>query len=233
MKLDNNNLNYIKNVVETAQLVGIDNIIIEPGKVRAINDEKTVVLCQEDNVPDLPFNSVGLNRINVFLSRLEIARTQDNFAVSVVTDDDGEFARSFTMTGKGFKVDYRCANPKTIHAPKRVNDELIYRINLTADAVQMLQKGQAAMGSDVVSFIYADGSVSLQFIDTNLDKFTLTFTDDVVKKSDAPDTFTHKYPIKILLPLFKKDPDGYFQIGRKGMLNIVINSLNIFVLPQV
>ncbi|KKM05981.1 hypothetical protein LCGC14_1748570, partial [marine sediment metagenome] len=153
MKLDLESLAYIRNVVETGQMVGIDNIIIEPDRVRAINDDKSVVLFQDENVPDMPFTSVGLNRIGVFLSRLEVARTQDNFAVDVKTDDNNEFARGFTMTGKGFKVDYRCANPKTIAAPKKINDEMMYQITLTPQAVYMLQKGQSAMGSDVVSLI--------------------------------------------------------------------------------
>jgi len=137
MKIDNDTLTYIRNVVETGQMVGIDEVIIETGKVRAINDEKSVVLFQEENVPEMQFN-VGLNRINVFLSRLEVARTQENFAVNVLTDDNDEFARSFTMTGKGFKVDYRCANPKTIRAPKAIADELVREIQLTPQAVYML-----------------------------------------------------------------------------------------------
>jgi len=227
MKIDNDTLTYIRNVVETGQMVGIDDVIIETGKVRAINDEKSVVLFQDENVPEMQFN-VGLNRINVFLSRLEVARTQENFAVSVLTDDNGEFARSFTMTGKGFKVDYRCANPKTIRAPKAIADELVHEIQLTAQAVYMLQKGQSAMGSDMVSLICNEEGISFEFVDANDDKFTHQFTSE-----GSSETFTYKYPIKILLPLFKHDAESTFKIGRKGMLNIVVNNLNIFVLPQV
>ena len=232
MKLDSETLTYIKNVVETGQMVGIDNVIIESGNVRAINDEKSVVLFQEENVPEMNFN-VGLNRIGVFLSRLEVARTQDNFTVNVKTDDDGVFARSITMTATGFKVDYRCANPKTIAAPKKINDEMIYRIELTPQAVYMLQKGQTAMGADVVSLISNNEGVTFEFVDVNSDKFTHTFTERIAMNAGANNTFTYKYPIKILLPLFKHDAESTFQIGRKGMLNIVVNNLNIFVLPQV
>jgi hypothetical protein len=227
MRLDTDSLNYIKNVVETGQMIGIDNVIIESGQVRAINDEKSVVLFQEENVPDLGFN-VGLNRVGVFLNRLEVARTQENFSVSIKTDDSGEFARSFTMTGTGFKVDYRCANPKTISAPKKINDELLHEIDLTAQAVYMLQKGQTAMGADVVSLICNGEGITFQFVDGNDDKFSHTFTTE-----GSNDSFTYKYPIKILLPLFKHDVENSFKIGRKGMLNIVVNNLNIFVLPQV
>ena len=227
MKLDTDTLNFIKNVVETGQMVGIDNVIIEANKVRAINDEKSVVLFQEENVPDMNFN-VGLNRVAVFLNRLEVARTQENFAVEVKTDDSAEFARSFTMTGKGFKVDYRCANPKTIAAPKKVNDEMLHEIELTPQAVYMLQKGQTAMGADVVSLICNGEGITFEFVDGNDDKFSHKFTSE-----GSSETFTYKYPIKILLPLFKHDAENKIRIGRKGMLNVVVNNLNIFVLPQV
>lgn len=227
MRLDTEELNYIKNVVETGQMIGIDNVIIESGQVRSINDEKSVVLFQEENVPDLGFN-VGLNRVGVFLNRLEVARTQENFSVSVKTDDNGDFARSFTMTGTGFKVDYRCANPKTISAPKKINDEMLHEIELTPHAVYMLQKGQTAMGSDVVSLICNNEGITFQFVDGNDDKFSHRFTTE-----GSEESFTYKYPIKILLPLFKHDTENSFRIGRKGMLNIVVNNLSIFVLPQV
>lgn len=227
MKLDTDTLNYIRNVVETGQMIGIDNVIIETGHVRAINDDKSVVLFQDENVPDFNFN-VGLNRVAVFLNRLEVARTQENFAVDVVIDDNNEFARSFTMTGKGFKVDYRCANPKTIAAPKKVNDEMLHKIDLTPQAVYMLQKGQTAMGADTVSLICNEEGITFQFTDGNDDKFSHTFTSE-----GSSETFTYKYPIKILLPLFKHDAENTFIIGKRGMLNIVVNTLNIFVLPQV
>ncbi|KKL28756.1 hypothetical protein LCGC14_2371970 [marine sediment metagenome] len=232
MKLDSASIAYIKLVVETAQLVGIDDLIIEPNKVRAMNEEKTVVIFQEKDVPDMVFNSVGLNRIGVFLNRLEVAKTQDNFAVEVITDENNEFARSIKMSAKGFKVDYRCANPKTIGAPRKLSEEWIYNIELTPQAVYMLQKGQAAMSTDRVSLINNDNGATFEFSDINSDKFSHTFTKRVSMIEGTNESFTYKYPIKVLLPLFKYDPEGSFEIGRRGMLKIVVNNLNIFVLPQ-
>ena len=234
MKLDQQSLAYITNVVNTARLVDIDDVIIEPGKIRAINEDKTVVLLQDENVPEMPFNSIGLNRINVFLSRLGIAKTQEDFAVTVQVDDNNEFARGLVMSGKGVKVDYRCANPRTIQAPKNVNDTLTYRIRITPEAVYLLEKGRTAMGADTVSLISNDKGVTFELIDVNSDKFSHTFTDEVETLSDEADTtFVHKYPVAILLALFKDNPEGTFSIGKKGILSIVVNHLNIFVLPQV
>lgn len=234
MNLDKQSLAYITNVVNTARMVDIDDVIIEPGKVRAIDENKTVVLFQDEDVPEMPFNSIGLNRINVFLSRLGIAKTQENFAVTVQVDDNNQFARGLVMSGKGIKVDYRCANPRTIQAPKNVNDTLVYRIKITPEAVYLLEKGRAAMGADTVSVISNDKGVTFELIDVNSDKFSHTFTKEVeTLLDDAETTFVHKYPVATLLALFKDNPEGTFSIGKKGILNIVVNHLNVFVLPQV
>ena len=233
MKLTQDLIDFIENVVKTGQSVNIDNVIIEPDMVRAIDDDRTVVLFQNTDVPEMPFGSVGLNRIGVFLSRLEIAKTRDNFNVDVTVDDDEEYARSITMKGTGLKVDYRCANPATIQAPRQINDNLVYSIQLNAEAVSLLQKGQVAMGSETVSISCNDG-VSFELTDVNSDVFSHTFAPDVDLLDDSANpTFSHRYPVKTLLALFKQNPEGTFSIGEKGILNINVNGLDIYVLPQV
>lgn len=233
MKLTQDLIDYVETVIKTAQSIGIDNVIIEPDMVRAIDDARTVVLYQNKDVPDMPFGSVGLNRINALLTRLEIAKTQDNFTVDVVAADDEDYAHFITMKGTGTKIDYRCANPTTIQAPRQINDNLVYRIQMNAEAVSLLQKGQSAMGSETVSIISDDG-VSFELTDVSSDTFKHTFAPDVdILDEDASPSFTHRYPVKTLLALFKQNPDGYFEIGEKGILSINVNGLDIYVLPQV
>jgi len=234
MKLDTDEIAYIQKVVRTAQMVNIDNIIIEPDRVRAIDEDKTVVLFQEQDVPDMGFGSIGLNRISVFTSRLDIAKTQEGFTIEAENPDEGEFARSLTMKAKGVKIDYRCANPTTVQAPRQVNDELKFSVPLNAEAVVMLQKGQAAMSAETVTIVSNSKGVAFEIVDINNDVFSYTFTDDVEALGDGTDTnFAHRYPIKILIPLFKHNYEGSFSIGQKGILNISVDGLNLFVLPQV
>ena len=244
MKLDAETINYINKVVKTASLIGIDNIIIEPGRVRAMDEAKTVVILQNENVPDMPFGSVGLNRISVFQSRYDIARVQDKFTMEAIeasaqlqqedgTQAEAPIARALTMKGKGVKIDFRCANPTTISAPRVINDKAINRVQLTGDAVLLLQKGQAAMGADTVTIISNEG-VSFEFTDVNNDVFKYTFADDVEPLDGNTDTkFAHRYPAKTLLSLFKHNPTGTFDVGKSGTLSLEINGLTVTVLPQV
>lgn len=234
MKLTNNLITFIENVVKTGLSVNIDNVIIETDTVRAIDDNRTVVIFQDTNVPEMPFSSIGLSRVPVFLSRLDIAKTQDQFTVDVTIDDDDDYARSLTMKGTGTKIDYRCSNPANMQAPRQINDTLVYRVQLNAETVSLLQKGQGAMGSEIVSIIGCEDGVSFELADINNDIFKHQISSDVqLLDSDASETFSHRYLLKTLLALFKQNPDGSFDIGEKGILNIKINDLDLYVLPQV
>jgi hypothetical protein len=236
-KLTKEILDYIETVVGVARTAGIDNIIIEKDKVRAIDDDKTVVMFQDEDVPALPFGTIGLNRIGVFSSRYDITKAAKDFSVDATIDDSNtsepSFVRSLLLKGKGIKIDYRCANPKNISAPKALSDTISHRVKMTGDAVQMLAKGQAAMGAEEVSFIGSDDGVVLEMSDVNSDVLSYKFADvvDLENGAKAPD-FTHKYPIKTIVPLFKQNPDGYFYLTTRGMMKVTVNNINVFVLPR-
>ena len=233
MKLDDETLGYIQTVVNTAVMVGIDNIIIEEGMVRAIDENKTVVIFQDENVPTPVFGAVGLNRIGVFTSRFDIIKSRDDASIEVTVDDDRGFARSLMMRSKGIKVDYRCANPSTIQAPRQINDVMKYQVPLTGEAVMLLQKGQSAMGADTVSIISNDNGVAFELADINNDVFSHIFTQDVKALNGDKTTFAHRYPVKTLLAMFKSNAEGDFFIGGKGMLKFMVNGLDVYVIPQV
>lgn len=234
MKLDTASLAYIQNVVETASLVHIDNIIIEPGKVRAADTDRTIVLLQTKDVPSMSFGSIGLNRLDIFTSRYEIAKICDNLEVEVVMDDKNEFARALIMKGNGAKIDYRCANPATLqNIPKSANDIVKYRIKMTPEAVLLITRGISAMKADEIELIGDKDGVSFKMEDVNKDVFTYKFSDDIQAVDDGTVAkFAHRYPIKNLLILFKQRPDSYFHITSRGVIKIAVNNLDLYIPPR-
>ena len=90
------------------------------------------------------FGSIGMNRLDIFVSRYELLRTQEKFSVEVDIDEDAGCVRSIIMKAKGTKIDYRCAKPAGIKAPRQINDTLKHRVRLNADSVVLLQKASAA-----------------------------------------------------------------------------------------
>jgi hypothetical protein len=233
MKLDAITISYIQTVVKTAKLVNIDNVIIEPGMVRAYDQENGVIILQDKDVPEMPFGSIGMTRLDIFVSRYDLLRTQDKFSIEVDIDEDAKCVRGIIMKAKGTKIDYRCMKPQNIKAPRQVNDTLKHRVKLNGDSVVLLNKAVAAMSSpEFVTLISNDG-VSLELSDINNDKFNHTFMEKVETLTpDASGKFAHRYFVKTLLPLLKQDSNGHFDVGAKGILAFYVNNLTVHVLPQ-
>ena len=219
--------------MKTAKLVDIESVIIETDLVRAINDDNTVVLFQDENVISLPFGSIGMTRLDSFTSRYDIASSHDNFTVEATIRDKENFVSSIMMKSKGIKVDYRCGDPSKMRAPRQINDEMLFEVQLNSDAVTLLQKGFASMKSEEVTIISNDDGVSFEMADINNDVLKHTFATSATPLTNESNTkFAHRYPTKILIALFKQNTDGTFCIGKKGMLSYTINGLTLYVLPQ-
>lgn len=235
MKLTQPIIDKIQNITQVAQLVGIDSVIIEKEMVRAINDEKVVMIFHSEDI-DLPFGAIALNRLSSFASRLELAQAGEKFEIEAVTGTDEEYAKSLVMKNKKSKIEYRCANPSVIKAPRQIQDTMKVQVTLTPSDVNTLAKAVSAMGADMVEIISDSKGAQFKMTDINKDAFTHDIT-DLVKavagsKEDAIN-FTWRYPAKILLQIFKKQPDSTFMIGTNGLLNIAVSGINLFIIPQV
>ena len=253
MDLSIDTLTFIQSVLKTAKLVKIQNVIIEPGKIRAMDDAQTVVIFQTINIPEMEFGSIGLNRIDVFMSRFDIIRTTSGFVIEATTAgmdpsigydkydlkqkniDPPMWAKSIKMTGKNTNIDYRCTNPSLMKAPKSRNDDAKYLIKMNNEAFNMIQKGKTAMQSELISFVGTAKGVFIHLTDINGDVLKYKFSDKIetVNKTDiSVPTFQYNYNIETLLPIFKQDPEVNFNITHKGFLVVNINGLDIFLAPR-
>jgi hypothetical protein len=235
MKLDANTITYIQNVVKTAKLVNIDSFIIEPNLVRGLAADNSAVIVHSKDVPDMPFGSIGMNRLDIFTARFEVLKTQPNFSMEVDIDADQKCVRSIIMKAKGSKVDYKCARPAAIKAAKQLHETFKHRVVVNAESVVLLHKAVAAMSSpEHVTLISNSDGVSLELCDINNDVFKHTFMDKVETLTpDANGKFAHRYFVKTLLPLLKQNANGQFDVGMKGTLAFNVNGITTYVLSQV
>ncbi len=254
MNVDAQSLLFIQNVVKTAKVFKIQNIIIEPGKVRGMDDDQTVVIYQDQNVPNMVFGSIGLNRLDVFSSRFDIIRATAGFNIEVGTMGDDSsvgfdkfdnkdkhkagvkspmWAKTVAMTGLNTSIDYRCANPSIIKAPKSRADVNRYLLAMTENAFTMIMKGKSAMDSDFVTIKGNTKGVQLLVTDDNGDSLKYKFGDDIVCLIPGEEfpNFSFNYPIEKLIPLFKPNPDTGFHITEKGFLVGCLNELDIYIAP--
>lgn len=228
-------VDLIANTIETAQLAGIESLIIEPKMIRGINEQKSAVLIETSNVISTLPAPTALTRLSAFMSRYTVAKTQDDLTIDLDIDTANQFVRSFTFNSSKLKVEYRCANPNQISAPKQVNDPSIYQVEMPAEAVVFLQKGQSAMGAENVLFAYDDTQVFFEMTDIGGDPFRYVFATDVqpMKKGGTIKPFAFKYPYKIIHTLLKHNVNPYIEFGQKGVLSIVANGLTFYILPAV
>lgn len=232
MKLDTPTINYIVNILRVCKVLDIDSVIIEPGKIRGMHPDKTVALIHADNVPALPFGSIGLSRLADLQSRLDIASSQEGFFVDVVVKPETAYAFSLTIKAKGTKIDYRCADPIRIEAKRTLNDVMQSKVTLNENVVTMLQKGISAMHAAKVTLLSNSEGVSFELVDVSNDVFKYAFPEPVESLVGETDVkFAHKYNAKLLLSVIKDNPTGTFEVGAGGALKILVSGLTVYLAP--
>lgn len=230
MKLNEQDIKFIEKTTKTAKIIGIDSVIIEPERIRAIDEERSVFILHKQDIPNLTFDSIGINRTDLLLSRLEIAREGSNFYGECKIDESSGYVRKLTFGSKGTKVDYLCANPSSIKAPKNINDQNAFKFKIDSDAINMMQKGLAAMGSENVTFIYND-KVFFEMVDINNDVFSYDISDHCECIGEE-EKFAFKFPAKKLLSLLKNYSDEQIWITEQGIMNIKVNDIDVFILQR-
>jgi len=232
MQLTENDLTFIERVVRTAISMDIESIIIEPNKVRAVDNKKTVVIFSElDNKTS--FGTLGLNKLGQFIATYDTVSVEDNFLAQAIMED--EFVRGIKMTSTNSTSEYRCANPAAITAPHVINDLMIYQFELTPEAFSTLQKIGTSLGAEQVQFIGDENGVRFELASTTGDTFSHNVANSYTytERDGGTDAgFSHKYLVKTILALFKQKQDSDIYIGKRGILCYVLNGMNIYVLPQ-
>jgi hypothetical protein len=234
MKLTSEIIETIKCMIDAANVAKITNIILEKNLIRGIDDKNTVIIWHNHDIKDLPFEAIGINRLDVFTPRLRLVYDQPNFGVDAVVSERDKSVTQLVMKCQGTKVDYRCANPKIVKAPKAKNDIMRYSAKITPETVQFLTRSEAAMKMDFLTLISNPDGVKFEIVDTNGDVLSHTFDGKAENIEGEEDfAFVCRYPMHLVLSLFKKVTDGIFYVGKRGMLKVTINGIDLYVLPQV
>lgn len=235
MKLEKEEIVQLQSILTAAQVIGVDDIVIEPDKIRAMDEKKTVVIFHQSDIPQFGFGSLGLTRINSFMKRVDIVKSQENFIIDTMESQDGSWVQSLLLKAKGTKIQHNCNKPEIIQVPKQIGDAMTYQLHLNAEGVMMLQKGRDAMkGNENVIIQSNSDGVCFKFSDDSGDNFTYTFADEVVNINGGKGTdFITKLPTKTLLSMFKTNTEGTIEIGGKGTLKFNVEGFDVYVLPRI
>jgi hypothetical protein len=246
MKLSQESVRNLKTLLQTVSLVKIDRLIIESGKIRGVDDDQTVVIVSDQNVPDFNGATVGLNRLSILANRIGLFDANEDFSVEAVEapsrdNEGGTDISAFKLAAKGSKFEYRTARAGAIKAPKMLNDTFVWAVTVPVDAIKIAISAANTMGSDQIALVSkSSGEVLFEIVDgSTQDSFTTKIADEAVwlpEDEDQPvQSFVNYYAVKALMPLLKAasaQGDVVLLVGEEGMLQITVNNYTLTLLPR-
>lgn len=239
MKLSTDSIYRLDQLIQTALVAGLKKIVIEPGKIRGIDEKQSVVIITDQGVPDLGTHQIGINRVDQLFARLNLVKAQGDLVIEATVAANGTDISILDISAGKTKAQFRCASVEAVKGvPKSINDTHVWEIKVKNRHVPVLASGAGAMNSDTITIASKDGqTVSFECIDANKDIFT-TDAEDAPKwiGEGTPGTsFCKKYPTKTLLSLLKEatktEETVTMKIGDGGILSLKVNKLDFSVIP--
>lgn len=240
-KMSNGALQLLNDAITVATILGIERVVIDNHSLRGESqDNGTMLLFPFPQGTELEFGAMGISRVPVLRARMRLLGDEGIVTPEYKVRDSGEkFIFRLGLSKSRTKIDFKCADPAQIRAPKAFNDPEHFGFSVSAEDITMMLAAKTAMQADTVSFISSDsktvsysvhaseGDVLAHELDTSLD-----IKEDV-------DTFTFSYKTKILFPVLKeimdvaKDGNVDIVITRRGILKIEVKDIPIYVFPEV
>lgn len=235
----------IASAVRYCSLLKIDSLLIDKTGIRAKQDETAVYLIEPGDFSFLEFDTLFINRVSSLQSRLNMyhmSKIEYEMYLDIKELDNGENIAATIMIvgiskGRDTTVKFNCSNPALGgRLPKRVNDGDLVSFTFEKDSLQVLNRGVSAMGAQFFNVFSEDGgSVVAEVKDIEGDVLTHTLSNQYEKLGEESEDFTFNYDFKIILPLLReacKENDTEIILTSRGIMNLNINGLNMYIFPE-
>lgn len=242
-KLNYETIDFLKNLVQTCYVCGIDSVVVEQDKIRGQSEDSSrgIFLLETQTIPDfIPFETIGIGRVKTLRTRMSLL--DDNIQVSYDTterDNRDELVTKLILKNKHTKIDFSCTDPKMIRSPQKFNDPIYYGFDISEETLLVMSKAFAAINTKQISFSTGeDNNVEFRASDVEADMFVHIVSDEYTIDDNAgADNFYFSYSIKYVLPLFKAAMDMdrklHVNISKRGIMKIRVNGFSVFVLPEL
>lgn len=240
MKLTDPVITSIDSLLSVLDTLGIEKLIIEPGKIRAIDERKTLGTITNQNVPDLSGKTLAVSRVKALKARISLAKAQGPVAITASFDQSGNSVTMLEVAAGRSKSQFRCASADAVKVPKTFNDKPAFEVLISNKLIPLLSQADAAMATDAITIASKDATaVTLELVDSNKDVYTF----DVEKPATSlnpgktANSFVFKYPSKALTGLLKEaaktaTDEVKLSVGEQGILLIDVGGYQFFTLPQ-
>lgn len=235
MKLKNEDIIALKNVLAVCNIGAIDGILIEDGVIRGINETKTFAIISRMNVPEFS-KKIGLTRLSVLKARLDVFVNKE-VAINAVESSRNEISSIEISSGKS-KVQFRCTSTAFFNkkVPITINDTTEFAFILRPDDCKSILDAVRVMSAkQVIMQINAEENVvSFEMIDDCNEVFRIDVDTEVITDTDSRSS-VHCYTSDVFCNVLKnsKGEDLPVLIGAKGTLKVVVLGHEVILLPQV
>ena len=237
MKLSAQTIASVDNLLTTLNTIGIEKVIVEPGKIRAIDEKRTVGVVTDKQVPDLEGKTLAVSRIKALKDRLSLAKAQGDVGITATSGSGTDISMLELAAGRS-KSQFRCSASDAVKIPKAINDTPAYDVLISVKQIPLIAQADSAMATDGITIASKDGStVSIELVDSTKDVYTFEVEKPATALAGKASSFVHKYTSKSLLSLMREaaktaGDDVKLTIGSGGMLFIDVAGYNFFTLPQ-
>lgn len=240
MKLTDPVITSVDSLLAVLDTLGIEKLIIEPGKIRAIDEKKTLGTITTQNVPDLSGKTIAVNRVKALKARMALAKAQGAVSITATFDQAGTAVTMLEVSAGRSKSQFRCASADAVKVPKTFNDKPAFEVTISNKLIPLLIQADAAMATDAITIASKDAkTVTLELVDANKDVYTFEVDKPTVSLNPGKtaNSFVFKYPSKALTGLLKEaaktaTDEVKLSIGEQGILLIDVAGYQFFTLPQ-
>jgi hypothetical protein len=225
-KLNDTTKMYLKNAVDVAKLLGIEEFIVEPDKICGTHADKLAVIITDVEM-DIGCSAIGVNRLDVLANRLKLVNGD------IICTFNNELSDALHLKLKSGKtqVDYKCAQSKMIKTVRSFNYTDVYEVTFNKDIVDIVTKAQASMKAEEVTLICDDGVLTYILTDVLNDTFKFESESEVFSIDDTIDdvNFVYKYPAKMFIKILKNCSLGKFNVNQRGSIHVVLSDIGVLI----
>jgi hypothetical protein len=240
MKLSAQTITSLDNLLSLLNVLGIEKVVIENGKIRALDEKKTVGMITDQYVPDLDGKVLGINsgRVKALRDRFSLIKSQGDLSITANLDGGNVNIVTLDLSGGKSSSKFRCALADMVKVPKMLNDAPAYEVLVSIKQIPLIASADAAMATDSVLLTSKDGkNVSFEFIDNNKDVYVFDIERPAKALSGKNSSFSFTYTSKSLISLMRESAktatdDVKLMIGAQGIAFIDIAGYNFFTLPK-
>ena len=204
MKLESADISSLRNILNIADMIDIEALVIADGRVSGINKDKTALILSEQNIPQLAEGSkLGLSRLKLLKQRLDLFSTDAELEINIKENAKQE-ATQLELKGTNSAVQFRATPVASIKYPKNVNDDVVREVIIQKDQAKLILDAGKVMGAANIAFSFKSkkNEVVVEFTDATQDTFTISLIDPYTTIGDS-DTNVCYFVFNTFAPLLR------------------------------